>query len=138
MGKALNISEACSIAIHAMALLSCAREGMLTNKEISKRLNVSENHLSKVLQRLSRAGMVGAVRGPRGGFRLGKPARDITLLDIYEAIEGPIERSACLFGKPVCEGGECILGDLVENVNQELHDRLASTRLSDLGDAFPR
>jgi len=109
---------------------------MVTNKEIAKALNVSENHLSKVLQRLGRVGLVKSVRGPKGGFILGKAANDISLLDVYESIEGPFVMSNCLLGIPICDGNKCILGGLLKTLNTEVRDYLAGTKLSEFADVM--
>ena len=132
MAKLFRISDAATLALHTMALLASAEPGRLSVREVANRLAASRAHLSKVLQRLARAGLVTSLRGPRGGFSLARPAEDATLLDVYEAIEGPLEDSTCLLGAPVCSGDSCLLGDLVETVNLHVRVRLAGTRLCDV------
>jgi Rrf2 family protein len=131
MDNVLRISEASSLAMHAAALLAEEPDRSLSTREIAENLKASEAHLSKVLQRLTRAGIVKPIRGPKGGYMLGKAAEDITLLDIYEEIEGPIPRTYCLMKEPVCRGKDCILGGLLKSVNKEVRDYLSRTRLSD-------
>jgi Rrf2 family protein len=128
----LKISEAASLALHTMVLLEINSGKLLTNKDIASEFNVSEAHLSKVLQRLVRFGFVKSVRGPKGGYMLGKAANLITLLDVYKSIEGPISSDSCLFGNSGCFLNRCILGDLVGIVNTMVKDYLAKTRLSEL------
>ena len=118
--------------MHTMVLLASKPVRMLSTKEIAAVLGASEAHLSKVLQRLAKVGLVKSVRGPRGGFALGKGGDEIFLLHVYEAIEGPLESSNCLLGAPVCEDKECILGGLLKTVNKEVKDYMESTKLSDL------
>jgi Rrf2 family protein len=84
------------------------------------------------MQRLARAGFVTALRGSRGGFRLKRPSNSITLLNVFETIEGKIETSTCLVGAPVCSSGKCILGNLLESINSQVRSYLSRTRLSDL------
>ena len=129
MASVLRVSDAASIGLHAMVLLAASPERLLSNHEIATQLKVSEAHLSKVLQRLSRAGFVRATRGPRGGFRLDRPADEVTLLDVYEAIEGPVEPSSCLLGKPVCNGASCIFAGFIEEADRRIREYLASTTL---------
>ena len=86
----LRISEAASIALHTMAYLARNKDRMVSTHEIAGAMGLSENHLAKVRQRLVKAGLVEAQRGPSGGFMLSRPAEDITLLEVYEAIEGPL------------------------------------------------
>ena len=106
MGNVASISEAASLAFHSMLLLAQHSaqkdEAYLNVKDISQRTGASQAHLSKVLQRLAKAGLVRSSTGPRGGFTLAKPTDQITLLDIYEAIEGPIELPNCLLRRDGC------------------------------------
>lgn len=64
--------------------------------QISESTGVPVEYLRKVLQRLTRARLVASERGRGGGFRLARPADRITLLDIVEAIEGPVDEAAFL------------------------------------------
>jgi len=132
MPNILRISEAASLALHSTVLLAANPGKLISTREIASMLHVSEAHLSKVLQRLTRTGIVRAIRGPRGGFRLVKPANETTLLEVYESIEGTLTSSKCLFGSPICEGDACILGGLLETVDRQFRDYLTETKLDDL------
>lgn len=136
MSTALRISEATSLAMHTMGLLAAAGAEALTTAQIASRLSVSQAHLSKVLQRLGRAGLVHSVRGPGGGFSLARPAREIPLLSVYEAVEGPLSLSNCLLGQPKCGGRGCIFGGLVASVNKQFADYLRKTRVTDVARAL--
>jgi Rrf2 family protein len=116
-----------------MALLASPNRRNLSAREMASALKVSSHHLSKVMQRLARAGLVDSVRGPHGGFRLAQRSSEISLLRIYEAVEGtfPLEQ-ACLLHKPACQG-PCILGGLVRKMGGEVRDYLARTTLEGLG-----
>ena len=132
MPTVLNISAAAVLGLHAMALLTAHPEGRLSAREMAQSLSASEAHLAKVMQRLVHVGLVHSVRGPGGGFRLAKAAGDIRLVEVYEAIEGPLGESACLMEMPVCSAEHCILGGLLRTVNRQVKDYLEKTRLSDL------
>ena len=112
-----KISEAASMALHTMAMMASKPDEPLSAHTMAKALGCSEAHLAKVLQRLGKSGLLASTRGPRGGFVLAKDAGAITLLEIYETIEGPLTPSQCLLGKPVC-GGNCILGGLLGEVDE--------------------
>ncbi len=133
MSTLLRISDAASLALHLCAELAKEKDSVISTARIADRLSVSENHLSKVAQRLAKAGFVEAVRGPNGGFKLTKDAGDISLLEIFEAIEGPLRPANCLLKKPACNGN-CILGDLVVNINRQVSDYFKGTTLSQLAD----
>jgi Rrf2 family protein len=138
MRQLLRISEAASLALHTTVLMAAKSDELLSTKFISDTLNVSENHLSKVLQRLTRAGIVKPVRGPRGGFQLANSGERISLLEVYEAIEGPLTGEKCLLNYPRCDGTMCILGDLLATVHHQVKDYFENTKLSDLVEIFKR
>jgi Rrf2 family protein len=130
------MSEAASLALHTMPLLARDPVRRLTTPQIARALRSSEHHLAKVMQRLVKAGLVDSTRGPQGGFQIARPAGEIRLLDVYEAVEGPLLPEGCLLGEPVCNGTDCMLGDLVHQVQQQVHDYLSNTMLSELARKF--
>ncbi len=132
MASPLNFSTGVSLALHAMAILSLTEEKRLSTGHIAEELDASSAHMSKVLQRLSRTGLVESVPGPSGGFRLAKDESAITLADVYEAIEGPLNNVACIFHSPVCDSESCLFGDVLQDINLQLRDWLNRTTLSDL------
>ncbi len=81
------------IAIRHMALMS--NQTVTTAKEISQRANISYELLAKILQRLAKSEVIMSVQGIKGGYRLAKDPSEITLSDIAESIEGPINLTDC-------------------------------------------
>jgi Rrf2 family nitric oxide-sensitive transcriptional repressor len=125
MKSILNISEAYSLALHAMSMVAAEKDGMpVTAHAMASRLGVSEAHLSKVLQRLVHARILMSARGPGGGFTLNRPAAEITLRDIYEGVEGPLKLDDCLIGTQICGGKSCVFDDLIHRVNGEFEHYL--------------
>ena len=96
---------------------------------IARKFGFSEAHLAKVMQALGRADLVLSVRGPAGGFTLARPARDIALLAIVEAIEGPFNVTRCPFKLRSCRGAPCLLGRQMITERRRMRAFLASTRL---------
>lgn len=115
-----------------MMILARNPKAMVAACEISKVLHASEATLAKVLQRLVKVGLVKSTRGPKGGFLLGKPPQEINLLEVYEAIEGPLLPVGCLLHQPVCPDGKCIFGDIVKNIHGQIAQHLANTTLAPL------
>ncbi len=136
MHSTLRISEAASLGLHSLAVLAARPDKPLSAREIAQELRVSEAHLAKVLQRLGKAGLVQASRGPGGGFVLAQAPHDISLLEIYESIDGPLLTHNCLFKEPVCEGATCLMGDLLRSINKQIYDYLRQTRLADVAKAY--
>jgi len=131
LSSVIKISEAASLALHTMVVLAKNRNKIFTTKDIAVLLNASKDHLSKVLQRLEKEEFIVSVRGPKGGFKIGKNKEDLTLLQIYEAIDGPLLSTHCLLGNPICNGTNCIMGDL-NRINIQVRDYLTNTKLSGL------
>ncbi len=84
------------------------------------------------MQRLAKAGLTDSIRGPQGGFQLARPAGQITLLAIYEAVEGPLESPGCPLHEPFCDGTDCVLGNVLQSVHERLRDHLHTTTLAEL------
>jgi Rrf2 family protein len=128
------MSDASSLALHAMAHLAKHQGEIVSTHQIASDFDVSENHLAKVCQRLSKAGLVEAIRGPHGGFRLSRPADQILLLEIYETIDGRLNPDGCLSGKPACSSGKCVLGGLLQSINRQVFQYFSQTSLADLAE----
>lgn len=130
MASLLHISDAASLALHTGALLAYYHPNRVTTHAVAEALSASEAHLSKVLQRLARHDIVRSIRGPHGGFTLNKAPQEITLLQVYEAIEGPLDSRICLQGTPVCEISHCIMGHILRDIYAEVHAYLSGHTLA--------
>jgi Rrf2 family protein len=135
MSQGILISDAASLALHAMAVIA-SRDGLSSARDISNRLGVSGFHLAKVLQRLAKNGLVKSTRGPRGGFALARKSGSITLLDIYEAIDGPLINKSCLMGTKSCGAHKCIMGTSIEAMRDIFKKQLSGTRISDIAGSY--
>jgi len=130
VNKVLKISEAATLAMHAMLILVQNPGKLISTHQIADTLKVSEAHLSKVLQRLSKSGYVTSIRGPGGGFSLARNPDEVSLLEIFEEIEGPLQDSGCLFAKPVCDGVSCMFGGMLQKVSAQVRQCLEETKLT--------
>lgn len=132
MQGTLRISEAASLALHTMVLLAGSPPRQYSARELSEILCVSAAHLSKVLQRLARAGMLESVRGPKGGFKLAGRGKETTLLEIFEAMDGPFEPDDCLMHDKSCGSMGCLFGDLLTDINNQVREYLGGRNLEDV------
>jgi Rrf2 family protein len=132
MAAALRVSEAAAMALHTLVFLAQDAGRPLTTREIATQLAGSEAHLSKVLQRLGKLGLVISSRGPHGGFVLGQDAETINLLRVFEAFDGPIGDVNCMQTPARCDGTTCVFGELVAIINRTVRDYLQEISLSDL------
>ncbi|MBN1232440.1 MAG: Rrf2 family transcriptional regulator [Candidatus Coatesbacteria bacterium] len=136
MAKILKFNEGTALAFHAMIYIAAHENRAVSVKEIAKSLKASEGHLSKIMQILTKSGLLKSQRGPQGGFKLGKKSNKIKLIDIFEAVEGKYEKLNCLFEKPLCNGEKCILGNMLINLNSELNEYLSHKTIDALVEVF--
>lgn len=69
---------------------------VVSSRELAERFNIPLNLLRKIFHQLNQSGMIDAVRGPKGGFRLKRTLDRITLQEVVEALSGPVSLVACL------------------------------------------
>jgi Rrf2 family protein len=131
MAKIVSYSEAASIGMHGMVLVARAGETINVQK-IAEITGSSRHHVAKVMQRLVKEGFLLSNRGPAGGFKLNIDAENITLLQIYEAIEGHVKILNCPHEKQVCPFDKCILGTVVTKMTQTFREHLSTQTLADL------
>jgi len=72
------------------------KDGLIVSQAISRDYDIPLEYLLKIMQELVKAGVLNSKRGPRGGFSLAKATSKITMLEIIEAVEGPIDLSLAL------------------------------------------
>ena len=120
-------------AVTAMLDLSMRQgNGPVTLAGISERQKISLSYLEQLFGKLRRNELVDSVRGPGGGYCLAKTATEITVAEIIAAVDEPIDATQCA-GKENCHTeGRCMTHDLWMDLNQTIHDYLASVTLADL------
>jgi Rrf2 family protein len=92
----MKLSDGVEWGLHCAAFLAALPPDLiLPGKALAEYHGVSESYLLKHLQALTRAGILESVPGPKGGYRLGRPADKITLLAVVEAIEGKDNAFRC-------------------------------------------
>jgi Rrf2 family protein len=92
----VKLSEGVEWGLHCATLVALIPpDGTLAASRLAEYHGVPGPYLAKHLQALSRAGILGSVPGPSGGYRLARPAADITVLDVVEAIDGPEPAFTC-------------------------------------------
>ncbi len=131
MAKIVNISEAVTIALHSTVIIAKNKGKQVNVNYIANATGSSKFHIAKVLQKLVKDGFLSSTRGPSGGFFLVDKPEDITLLQIYESIEGRIVVSRCPLNKPTCPFGNCVFDDLTMEMTKNFKDYLDSRTLED-------
>lgn len=130
MARIFSMSDAASIAIHSMVLIARNENGINAIK-IADFTGFSKNHISKVLQRLVKHDLLNSVRGPSGGFALRKKPEEITLLAIYEAIEGTLDVRECFMSNEICRFEQCLMGNVINKMTLEFRKFLNEQTLKD-------
>jgi len=87
-----------------IALAKRAPGSVVMINQVSREEDIPKSFLAKIFQCLARSGLVHSVRGTGGGFSLARKPEEISVLEIIEAIEGPIALQRCLEMKPDCPG----------------------------------
>ncbi len=138
-------SKACEYAIKAMILIAQKSDqtSRLGLKEIAREINSPEAFTAKILQQLSREGLLHSLKGPNGGFTLAGSSDEIKLAAIVSAIDGDSIYRGCALGLEQCsEDKPCPLHSKFKEVRDGLALMLETTSLSetsanlDMGTAF--
>lgn len=133
--------------MHCAVLVAQSPAGMaLPRRVLAEHYGLAEAYLAKHLQALTRAGLLRATPGPTGGFRLARPADEITVLDVVEAIEGTANPFACREirrqGTGAATPEECIRPCAITSVMARAHkawrDSLRAVSLDELVRRVPR
>jgi Rrf2 family protein len=89
--------------------------------------------LAKIFQQFAKVGLVSSCRGAGGGFKLGRPAEDISLLEIIEAVEGPIMLNRCLLAEGTCgRDAVCTVHPVWREVQESMRSVLGGVSLKHL------
>jgi len=128
--------EATSIALHTCVFLAMHPPGdYYSTREISDEFGFSIHHVAKVVQRLVRVGLLDTSRGGHGGIRLKKRPAEITVYEVYAAIQGPYNGSCqggCILRVEGCNGHDCLLGKWMKKTSDEAINLFKHTPLPTL------
>src|SRR5205823_3745255 len=95
----MRLNRGARYAVHALAHMAKHKgDGASASHIVAREEGIPDRFLLKVLKPLVTARVLTSVRGPNGGYRLAKPPDKITLLEVVEAVEGPLRGDASPFG----------------------------------------
>jgi FeS assembly SUF system regulator len=128
----LRLSKKADYALMAMTHLAL-REGSSSAREIAEQYNIPIELLAKVLQRLTRRGLLTSQQGTRGGYQLSRSAVSISVADVIHAIDGPVAVTACSSHAGRCGQFEtCNVRDPLWRIREIIVSALSSTSVSAL------
>lgn len=130
------LSNTSKYAIRAMIYIARhgSKNSRLGIKAISKELNIPSYFLGKILQVLARKKLLDSMRGPNGGFTLGRPAEKITLLQIIETVDNTDFLNQCIIGNSRCSMRHkpCALHEKYAPIRDTFKEMLGKETLADI------
>jgi Rrf2 family protein len=108
-------------------------EGPLELKEIAKKESISIKYLEQVIIPLRTAGFVKSVRGSKGGYRLAKPPSEISLNDLIDILNGPVNLMECIKDPKACQRVPyCVTRDVWREISEAIDKIFHSVTLEDM------
>ena len=102
-------------------------------QSIARRQNISDSYLEQLMRKLRSAGLIVSVRGAQGGYKLARPANEISVGDVLRALEGSLEAVTCGGEDYSCQGADlCVTKFVWERINSSIRDTVDSIKLSQL------
>ncbi|WP_029791738.1 RrF2 family transcriptional regulator [Metaclostridioides mangenotii] len=122
--------------LKAMFVLALEQDkGPIPLKLIANRQNISMQYLEQIFSALKKANLVKSVRGAQGGYLLAKNAKDITVGDVLNVLEGPVSISECMLDEDICENSNtCVTKGVWEKIKKGIEDVTYSITLQDMLD----
>jgi Rrf2 family protein len=130
----MQITRQADYAVRAVLYLAGLTNGRRApTSEIAREQHIPPSFLAKIVSQLSVAGVVQTSRGARGGVSLARPSRDISLLEVIEAIDGPIMLNECVNDPSACIfGNECPVQEIWCDAQTKLVSKLSATSFETL------
>jgi Rrf2 family iron-sulfur cluster assembly transcriptional regulator len=121
----MRLSTKGRYAVTAMIDLALHNDmGPVALTDIADTQKISVSYLEQLFARLRKNGLVTGMRGPGGGYRLARPAAEITVAEIITAVDEPIDMTRCA-GKEDCQDGEkCLTHELWVDLSKQLYEFL--------------
>lgn len=143
----MKLSQGVEWGVHCAALLALAPAGRSIRRDgLAGHYGLPETYLGKHLQAMARAGILQAVTGPKGGYRLARQAEDITVLDVVEAVEGTKPPFVCQEIRQRGSGAlppercqrPCAVSAVMTQADEAWRASLRSVTIADLVARLPR
>ena len=128
----MQITRQADYALRAMLYLTRLEpDQKASTSQIATEQNIPLSFLAKIISQLSIAGLIQTSRGAKGGVSLARPAQEISMLQVVEAIDGPVQMNICTYSADECVfGRECPIHNVWCNIQDDIIDKLRDTRFS--------
>lgn len=128
----LRLSKKADYGLMAMKHLAL-RNSSSSAREIAEQYDIPVELMAKVLQRLTRKGLLASQQGTRGGYALAKPATAITIADVIQAIDGPVTMTACSETDEKCgQYSKCNVRDPLWRIKERILAALSTCTISEM------
>lgn len=129
----MQITRQADYALRAMMYLANADPNQRSaTSQIAEDRGIPPSFLAKIISQLSIAGLIHTSRGARGGVTLARPADQISVLEVVEAIDGPIALNECTLNPSSCPfGNDCPIHSIWCDARTELVNRLRNTSFAE-------
>ncbi|MDI6801779.1 MAG: Rrf2 family transcriptional regulator [Thermodesulfovibrionales bacterium] len=129
----MEITRETDYAVRCILHLSESPEEIKMVDGIAKTRLIPKSFLSKILQKLTKSGIVKSYRGVKGGFKLARKPEEISLLDVVEAIDGPVAINRCAVDKRLCDlSSMCVVHPIWVELRKDVENRLKNCNFSEL------
>ena len=130
----LRLSKKSDYALISMKHLATRADGAAASaREMSEAYSIPLELLAKVLQRLVRARLLVSVQGTRGGYRLARPAANISVADVIQAVDGPVTVTACSPDDHACgQYTTCSIRDPLWKIKNRILETLTTVSVAEL------
>ena len=124
----MRITRQADYAIRIVAHLSgYPEDSVVTVEKISDEMTIPRSFAAKIVQKLTSAGLTSSMRGVKGGFLLRKAPAEISLLDVVEAIDGPVDMNICVLNEDACSRvDECEIHPVWVDIQKEVRALLGA------------
>ncbi|MDP2965790.1 MAG: Rrf2 family transcriptional regulator [Pelolinea sp.] len=124
----MQITKQADYALRAVLYLARIDDGSkASTKDIAETQHIPPSFLAKIVSQLSIAGLIKTARGARGGVTLARPPEEVSILDVIEAIDGPILLNECTGNPRSCPfEGKCPLYEVWCETRKLIHDKLSA------------
>lgn len=125
----MQITRQADYALRAMYYLARLEPNQrAATSQIAEEQRIPPSFLAKIISQLSIAGLIHTSRGAHGGVTLARPPEEITILEVVEAIDGPIALNECTYSKDACPfGDDCPIRPLWCEAQDQLVEKLRNT-----------
>ncbi len=129
----MQITRQADYAVRAVLYLARQGEQRIATSAIAEEQRIPASFLAKIISQLSIAGLLHTSRGARGGVSLARAPKDITLLEVVEAIDGPIQLNECVENPAACSfSSGCPMHSIWCEAQETLVNRLKNTNFEKL------